>query len=262
MNESVAVRNAHGSVAPEHRLRGAHDLVCRIPALAPSRIADVFAAQGSLSPLLARRFPSAEIEPFDLSQPGDRAAERRPERILGQVSGGRFPARKKFDLISLNGSLELLPSLPRLLPHFVGMLAAGGCLAVQIPNDLYDPSRALVRMIAAEGPWAGKLLPIAKSRPFNESMESLYALLSPISASLDIWEATYLHVMKSVAAIVELMEATRIAPFLAPLDPADRRKFLARYAAELNEAYPAEPDGRVLLRLRRLFVVAQSKGPQ
>jgi trans-aconitate 2-methyltransferase len=258
MNESVLVRNASGRLAPEHRLRAAHDLVSRIPIRAPRRIADVLSGQGSMRGLLARRFPDAEIEAFDL-QSSDRRAERRRGRILGQGSGDRpLGARKKFDLICSDGSLELLPSLPRLLPALVGMLAAGGCLAVQIPNDLYEPSRALVRMIAAEGPWARKLLPIAKTRPFNESMEGLYALLSPISATLDIWEATYLHVMSSVAAIVELMEATRLAPFLAPLDPTDRRKFLARYAAGLDEAYPAQPDGRVLLRLQRLFVVAQT----
>ena len=215
--------------------------MCRIPARAPRSIADVFSGQGSMRPLLAQRFPAAAIEAFDLSQ-----------------SGGRFPARRKFDLISLNGSLELLPSLRRLLPAFVGMLAAGGWLAVQIPNDLYEPSRALVRMIAADGPWAKKLLPIAKTRPFNETMEGLYALLSPILATVDIWEATYLHVMSSVPAIVELMEATSLAPFLAPLDQTDRRRFLARYAAELIEAYPIQPDGSVLLRLRRLFVLAQS----
>jgi trans-aconitate 2-methyltransferase len=258
MNEIVPVRKAHGRVARDHRLRAAHDLMSRLPALAPRRIAEVFSRETSMRPLLARRFPEAEIESLALSQSGDRVAEWRPERALGRLWGGRSPARRKFDLIVSNGSLELLPSLPRLLPVFVAMLAAGGCLAVQIPNDLYEPSRALVRMIAAEGPWAGKLLPIAKTRPFNESMEGLYALLSPIAASLDIWEATYLHVMSDVAAIVELMEATRLAPFLAPLGPADRRKFLARYAAELNDAYPALPDGRVMLRFRRLFVVAQS----
>ena len=207
-----------------------------------------------MTPLLARRFPDAEIEAFELLQSGGQFVEKFPERVVGQASSARLPARKNFDLICSNGSL---PSLPRLLPQFVGMLAAGGWLAVQIPNDLYEPSRALARMIAADGPWARKLLPIAKTRPFNESMEGLYALLSPVSASVEVWEATYLLAMSSVAAIVELMEATSLAPFLAPLDPTDRHKFLARYAAELKEAYPAQPDGSVLHRLRRLFVVAQ-----
>ena len=254
MNESVPVRKAHGVLAREHRLRAGRDLIGRIPVRAPRRIADVFWAEGSTRPLLYQRFPEAEIESVDLSQSGD----WRENQLFVRTLAERFPARGRFDLIVSNGSLELLPSLPRLAPALIATLAEGGCLAVQIPNDLYEPGRALVRMIAADGPWARQLLPIAKTRPFNESMEGLYALLSPISTSLDIWEATYLHVMRDVAAVVELMEATRLAPFLAPLDPADRREFLARYAAELREAYPVEPDGRVLLRLRRLFVVAQS----
>jgi len=185
--------------------------------------------------LLARRFPDAEIEAFDLSQSGDHLSETRPYRFHGQCSGGRSRrGSNKFDLVFSNGSLEMLPSLPRLLPLLVGMIAAGGCLAVQIPGDLYEPSRALLRMIAADGPWANKLLPIAKTRPFNETMEGLYALLSPTCAAVDVWETTYLHVLTGVAEIVEWMMATRLAPFLAPLDEADRRKFLARYSAEFG----------------------------
>jgi trans-aconitate 2-methyltransferase len=53
------------------------------------------------------------------------------------------------------------------------------------------------------------------------------------------------------------MEATRLAPFLSPLDEANRHAFLDRYTAELRAAYPALPDGRILLRSRRLFVLAQ-----
>ncbi len=227
----------------------------RIPDCTPRRILDMFTGHGSMRPLLTRRFPNAEIETLDLTQPAAPVAEMRLERRQPRVP--EFPPRRELDLICLNGSLELLPSLPRLLPRLVGMLAVGGWLAAQVPSDLYEPSRALVRMIAAEGPWAETLLPIAKTRPFNELMEGLHALLSPIAATLDIWEATYLHAMSDVAAIVELMQATSLAPFLAPLDPPERREFLARYAAELKEAYPAQPDGGVLLRHRRLFVLAR-----
>ena len=201
-----------------------------------------------MTPLLARRFPDAEIEAFDLSQSLDR---------VQSAGARRLSAARKFDLICSNGTLEMAPSLRRLLPTLVGKVAPGGCLAVEFPNDLYEPSRALMRMIAADGPWAKTLLPIAKTRPFNETMESLYALLSPICATVDIWETTYLHAMASVTAILKSLEATRLAPFLTPLDNADRCKFLDRYAAELRQAYPALPDGRVLLRSQRLFVLAQ-----
>ena len=228
-------------------MRAAVDLMRRIPDRAPRRIADVYKGRGSMSALLARRFPDAEVEAFDLL----RLTDHDPS------PGNRLSTGHKFDLICSNGSLEMVPSLPRLLPTLVGMVAAGGCLAVEFPNDLYEPTRALMRMIAADGPWVKTLLPIAKTRPFNETMEGLYSLLSPICAAVDIWEAIYLHEMAGIAAIVEWMETTSLAPFLAALDEADRRAFLDRYAAELREAYPALPDGRVLLRSRRLFILAQ-----
>lgn len=195
--------------------------------------------------LLASRFPHSEIEAFDLSRPG---------KPGGDGEGGWPVAEHKFDLVCLNGAGT---SLRRLLPRLVGMVSAGGCLAVEFPNDLYEPNRALMRMIAADGPWADTLVPIAKTRPYNETMEGLYAFLSPICARVDIWEASYLHVMESVAAVVAWMETTRLAPFLSVLNEGERRAFLDRYKAELREAYEALPDGGVLLRSRQLFVLAQ-----
>jgi trans-aconitate 2-methyltransferase len=225
-------------------MRASLDLMRRIPVRAPRRIADVYKERGSMSALLARRFPHAEIEAFDLSQPNEH----------GQDAGGGLRAEHQFDLLYLDGAGT---SLRRLLPMLVGMVSVGGCLAVEFPNDLYEPNRSLMRMIAADGPRAKTLVPIAKTRPCNETMEGLYALLSATCAAVDIWEATYLRAMESVAAIVEWMEATRLAPFLSVLDEGDRRKFLARYAAELQEAYPSLPNGGVLLRSRQLFVLAQ-----
>jgi trans-aconitate 2-methyltransferase len=248
MNDRASGRNESGRSLQEHRMRAALDLMRRIPDRAPRRIADVYKGRGSMRDLLARRFPDAEIEAFDLLQLTGHAPD---------PCGCRLSAERKFDLICSNGSLEMVSSLPRLLPMLVGMVAAGGCLAVEFPNDLYEPSRALMRMIAADGPWAKTLLPIAKTRPFNEAMEDLYALLTPICAAVDIWEATYLHEMAGVAAVVEWMETTSLAPFLTALDGANRREFLDRYAAELREAYPTLPDGGVLLRSRRLFILAQ-----
>lgn len=210
-----------------------------------------------MSVLLAREFPGAEIEAFDLAQSADRAEDARLHPVHRGASGRALGGGPKFDLVFWSGSQQTKPPLPRLLTTLVGMVAAGGCLALQYPNDLYEPSRALMRIIAADGPWAKRLLPIAKTRAFNEAMEDLYALLSPICAAVDIWETTYLHPMRGVATIVEGMEATRLAPFLAALDKADRHEFLDRYAAELRRAYPPQPDGRVLLRSRRLFALAQ-----
>ena len=163
MNNRVSVLGGLGRSAPEHATRAALDLISRIPVRAPRRIADVYRGRGSMRALLARRFPDADIEAFELSRSIDDLAEalNRPHQ---DANGPRPGASHKFDLICSSGSPEMAPSLPRLLPILLGMVAARGWLAVQYPNDLYEPRRALMRMIAADGPWAKTLLPIAKTR--------------------------------------------------------------------------------------------------
>ena len=230
------------SRAEEEETRAAADLLGRVETQSPRRVADVHAGSWSGGAILAHRFPNAEIVSLDPSDLDDRASTI---------------ARNAFDLIYFNGDPGLRPSLRKLLPGLVTRLQPGGRLAVQFPNNLYEPNRALVRMIAADGPWSKKLLPVAKTRPFNQTMEGLYALLSPVCASVDIWETTYMLAMNGIGAIVDLMRAGSLAPFFAPLDEAAQRKFLDRYSSELTRAYPAQPDGKVLLRFPRMFFVAQ-----
>ncbi len=238
MQVQFSFADASGSLASEQDVRAASDLLGRIQKRAPRRIANLQVGPRSARALLAQWFPDAEIVSLHAS---------RQERAQGN----------EFDLIFLNGDLELLPSLRELLPVLVRRLSFGGSLAVQIPDNLYEPNRALLRMVAADGPWAAKLLPVAKTRPFNEMMEGLYALLCPICASVEIWETTYLYALDGVGAIIDLMKATSLAPFLRPLDEPSRRRFLDHYAIELARAYPAQPDGTVLLRFPRIFVSAR-----
>ena len=52
------------------------------------------------------------------------------------------------------------------------------------------------------------------------------------------------------------MKGSGLRPFLNPLDDEDRLEFLARYEDAIAEAYPAEPDGTVILPFPRLFFLA------
>ena len=100
MNESVQVRNAPGRWAPVYRSRAAEDLLSRIPNRAPRRIAEVFGGQGPMTALLARRFPGAEIEAFDLSRCDDNLAATLPDRFHTQVLGGRaLNVKIKFEVV-------------------------------------------------------------------------------------------------------------------------------------------------------------------
>ena len=194
-----------------------------------------------MNKLDSERFPAAEITP----------------RRFACISQASAPASNEFDLIHVHADLDLLPLLRRLLPKLVKRLRPGGRLGAHFPNNLYEPNRELARMVAADGPWAKRLLPVAKTRPFNETMEGLFGLLDPICASVDIWETAYLCRLGGVAEIVDFMKATSLAPFLRPLDDGLRKAFLDRYAFELAEAYPARPDGSVLFRFPRIFILAE-----
>jgi trans-aconitate 2-methyltransferase len=166
-------------------------------------------------------------------------------------------AEHEFDLICSSGGLELLTSLRRLLACLVRRLRFRGRLALHLPNNLYEPNRVIARMIAADGPWARTLVPVAKTRPFSAAMEELYGLLSPICTSVEIWETTYLYALNGVEAIIDFMKPRSLAPFISPLDPHSRNRFLERLLRELERAYPAQRDGKVLFRFPRTFVLAQ-----
>jgi trans-aconitate 2-methyltransferase len=258
MGAHVETDGANSRLIHEHRIRSAVDLLNRIPDSKPRRIADLGCGPGYATALLARRFGDAEIVGVDDSgEMLEQAKARLPNIQFDQSDIGRWNPTEPFDLIFSNLTLQNWPRLRPFLPRLLSLLEDGGRLAVQLPNNLHEPNRVLVRMLAADGPWAKQLLPIAKSRPFNETVEGLYSRLIPRCASLEIWETTYIYPLDGVTAVMEWMKATSLEPFLRPLEGAARQNFLARCAAELANAYPVQPDGKVLVHYPRMFILAQ-----
>ncbi len=95
--------------------------------------------------------------------------------------------------------------------------------------------------------------------PDRHSAEWYYALLSPLAQRVDVWRTTYMHPLAGARAIVEWFKGTALLPYLNVLDDNEQAAFLARYEAAIAQAYPALPDGTVLLPFPRLFVVASRK---
>ena len=144
-----------------------------------------------------------------------------------------------------------------LFPRLASLLTVGGCLAVQMPDTLQESSRALLRMVAAEGPWTAKLMPVITSRPRIGSINDYYGLLATSCGSIDLWHTTYFYRLDNAAKIVEWMKGSGLGPFLATLDEYQRRRFLEEYEAQIIAAYPPQPDGNVLFPVPTLFIVAR-----
>ena len=125
-----------------------------------------------------------------------------------------------------------------------------------MPDNLAEPTQVLIREIAADGPWAGKLAGTEGTREIVAPPAIYYDALRPLCRQIDIWHTIYQHVLADAAAIVEWMMGTGLRPHLALLDEAERQDFLAAYTERIGSAYPALADGRVLLPFPRLFLVA------
>jgi trans-aconitate 2-methyltransferase len=125
-----------------------------------------------------------------------------------------------------------------------------------MPNIARESSHALMRMIAAEGPWSSRLVPIAKTQPLIAEYEDYYDWLRPQASQVDVWMTTYVHPLDGPHGIADWFAGSALQPFLERLVDEERCEFLARYRAGLKDAYPVQPDGRTLFAYPRLFIVA------
>ena len=165
------------------------------------------------------------------------------------------------DVIFANASLQWVPDHAALLPALIAGLSRGGTLAVQMPDNLDEPMHRLMREVAADGPWSGRMA--GRRRHAGRAARPRLVLRRPRRLrcrGIDVWRTTYYHPLAGAAAVVEWLKATGLRPFLARLLPDETDAFLDRYRAAVAAAYPALGDGTVLLPFPRLFIVATGEG--
>jgi trans-aconitate 2-methyltransferase len=241
----------------DERTRPPRDLIAQIRHAQPRLVIDLGCGPGNSTELLVARYPQAEVIGLDSSP--DMLAQARarlPQCQFIEADLTRWTPPQRTDVLFANAVFQWVPDHPAVLSRLLGALPPGGVLAVQMPDNTDEPALALMREVASRGPWAKSSSLNHAARDELPRPAGYYDLLGPLATRLDIWHTIYNHVMSGPEAIVEWFKGSALRPFLAALDPAMGKEFLAEYLDEIKRHYRPRYDGKVLLPFPRLFIVA------
>ncbi|SDC99611.1 trans-aconitate 2-methyltransferase [Streptomyces prasinopilosus] len=255
-----------------HRARPFLDLLARIPALPgdPPRIADLGCGAGNVTALLAGRWPGARVTGYDNSPEmlgRARADHRGPAPGGGRTDFAHADLRtwtpgpgRPYDLIVSNAALQWVPGHADRFADWTAGLVPGGTLAFQVPGNFDAPSHTLLRELARSPRWAGRLDGVLRHTDAVLRPEAYLERLTGLGCTADVWETTYVHLLRGEDPVLDWVKGTGLRPVLTALadDPGARDAFVDEYRAALRTAYPAGPHGTPF-PFRRVFAVARTQ---
>lgn len=278
----------YGRYADE-RGRPFADLLARVGARAPRRVVDLGCGTGTVTALLAARWPDALVEGVDSSPEMIARATSVPGVAFGVGDVREWTMPADCDVLISNATLQWVAGHDALLRSWARALPPRGWLAFQVPGNFAAPSHALLRSLASSPRWAALLDGVLRHEDAVLPPASYAELLQSCGLAVDVWETTYLHVLSGADPVLEWMRGTGLRPVLAALagvrsphpvptsgagfpspggeswsdgggsgtdaaaSAADA--FETEYRALLREAYPAGGHG-TLFPFRRVFAVA------
>lgn len=239
------------------RLRAGVELLGRIDHDDPHRIHDVGCGTGTLTRLLAERWPDAIVTGSDTSvEMLDRARDLDPEIgwELSDVSAWNPP--HALDVVFSNAVLHWVPDHDDVILSLLETLNPGGVLALQMPLSWVEPSHTILREVIDQGGVGSPdLRRWYATRPVADA-EHYYDLLRNEAANVDIWTTRYLQVLSGQDPVLEWMMGSWLRPLLDELDEAETGELISEYRRRLTGAYPPHPGGDTVFPFSRLFIVA------
>lgn len=241
----------------DQRTRPGLELIARIPDVAAGTIVDLGCGTGHLTALLAERWPNAAVLGIDSSDEmierarGDHPAMR---WVVDDIES--WAPDDPIDIIFSNATLHWLDDHERLFRKLRSSVAAGGVIAVQMPDNWGEPTHQIPAHILDTGDWpVVARAALLRDRLANPGEYSRW--LQP--ASIDMWRTTYYQRLTGHDPVWEWVGGSLLRPVFAALDEPERERFSELCRRRYAEAYPADPDGSTTLPFHRLFMVANTR---
>ncbi|CAI7624054.1 unnamed protein product [Penicillium manginii] len=240
----------------DERTLPARDLLARVPLTSPKRVVDLGCGPANSTAVIESRYPDAELVGIDSSPDMIRKAKATLPHLDFTVEDlTSYSPSGEVDLFYSNAVFQWLKKEERfeIVKKLMASQPSGGVFALQVPDNLAEPSHVLMRETATSGPWAEKLASVG--RDTFQTPQEIYDQLIPVSSQVNIFHTSYYHALENHAAIIEWVKGTGLRPFLDPLQPEEKEGFLKEYLKRLQQAYPVCADSRVLLRYPHAFLV-------
>lgn len=244
----------------DDRNRPANDLLNAIATLPPGRIIDVGCGPGNSTELLINRYPDRVVSGFDPSDDMlEKARARLPNVAFDKADVTVWTPPKDAALLYSNAVFQWVPDHVDQMIRLVSELPEGAALAMQVPDNLGEPSHVAMAETAAEPDFA-PLMPPTPGREKILAPRDYIAALQPYAARVEVWRTVYHPLLDGIDGIIAWFKGSGLRPFLRGLDEETETAFIASYRRKLKAAYPLLPDGRVALPFPRVFVIAIAKG--
>lgn len=244
----------------DERARPFVDLLSRVGHASPRVVVDLGCGEGALTASLARRWPAARVRGVDSSPEmlAAAAVHARPDRLTFEQGDVReWRPGEPVDVLLSNAVLHWVPGHAALLTRWAGQLAPGGELAIQVPGNFRAPTHALLTELCRSPRWSARLAGMGPQPDAVLEPTGYLDVLTAAGLETDVWETTYLHVLRGADPVLGWVRGTVLRPVLEALDADEVEDLTKAYAAALLAAYPPRPDGTTLLPFRRIFAVGR-----
>jgi trans-aconitate 2-methyltransferase len=245
------------------RARPFHDLLAQVTLAEVRNAADLGCGPGELTRTLAERWPSASVVGVDNSP---EMLTRAQEHVLpgqlrfeqGDLASWRSPV--PLELLVSNAALQWVGDHDRVLAGWVGMLAPGGVLAVQVPYRFHSLTQDTLDAAVKDRRWAERLRGVGLLRDCVRPLPYYVHCLQNLGLEVNAWKTTYHHLLTGENPVLEWFKGTALRPVLAALAPEEVPAFLKAAGDRLREVHPPRY-GFTALPFTRLFLVGTAPLP-